>query len=117
MHSPLPTGHAPVPDTADRGSAAPATSAPLPTYRIPGAPERTHLTVAETAARLGVSVRVIHLRIKAGLLPATKLPGVTSPYLIDSAVVEYMAIQEADRRARREEHARRRAARAASAAA
>jgi hypothetical protein len=116
MHAPLPSGHAPVVDTADSGSAATATSTPLPTYRILGAPERTHLTVAETAERLGVTVRVIHLRIKAGLLPATKLPGVTSPYLIDSAVVDYMAIQEADRRARREDQARRRAARATSAA-
>lgn len=72
----------------------------------------THLTVAETAAQVGVSVRVIHLRIRAGLLPAIKLPGATSPYLIDAAVVEYMAIEEADRRERREARAQKRRVRA-----
>jgi hypothetical protein len=55
--------------------------------RFDGPTTLTQLTVAEAAARIGVSTRVIHLRIKAGLIPTSKLPGATGAYLLDPALM------------------------------
>jgi hypothetical protein len=58
-------------------------------------PPRTQLTVAEAAVQLRgiLSKRTIQFRVKTGEIPATKLPGVTAPYLIDQVVVETLIAQ------------------------
>lgn len=75
-------------------------------------PPRTQLTVAEAAEQLRgiMSKRMIQNRVKTGEIPATKLPGITSPYLIDQAVVETLIAQA---KAKADAEARRRAQRAA----
>lgn len=102
----------------ERPAAKPGQQAACPERATP---PRTQLTVAETAGQLGVSTRVIHSRIRAGLIPAVKLPGATNPYLIDADVVEELAALEAADRAhrdeRREKRRDRRAARIAASSA
>lgn len=58
-------------------------------------PPRTQLTVAEAAEQLRgiLSKRAIQVRVKTGEIPATKLPGATSPYLIDQMVIETLIAQ------------------------
>lgn len=52
-------------------------------------PNTDHLTTAQAAEALGVSVRTVHRMVSAGTLtPTMKLPGTTGAYLLDAAEVE-----------------------------
>ncbi len=54
----------------------------------------THVTAAEAANRLGVSIRTIHRLVARGdLAPARKLPGATGAYLFDADDVTAAAIK------------------------
>lgn len=75
---------------------------------------RTQMTVAEAAAVIGITKQMVQRRIRNGLMPAIKLPGITSPYLIDPGVVELALIQEQAKRKRRADREARRAAREAA---
>ena len=55
-------------------------------------PNTTHLTTAQAAEALGVSVRTVHRMVAAGTLtPTMKLPGTTGAYLLDAAEVRNLA--------------------------
>lgn len=75
-------------------------------------PPMNLMTVTEAAEHLGLTRRVIQRRIKTGKIPAVKLPGTTGSYLIDPAIIEYMAIEQVARRTRRATREARAAARA-----
>ncbi len=52
----------------------------------------SHMTTAEAARTLGVSVRTIHRMVAAGTLTAPiKLPGLRGAYLLDAAEVRRLA--------------------------
>lgn len=52
-------------------------------------PNTDHLTTAQAAEALGVSVRTVHRMVSAGTLtPTMKLPGTTGAYLLDADEVE-----------------------------
>lgn len=46
------------------------------------------LSNTEAAALLGLSKRTLHRHIAKGLIPATKLAGLTGSYVIERAAVE-----------------------------
>lgn len=51
-------------------------------------PETSPLTTAQVARRLDVTTQTVINHVKAGRLPATKLPASTGTYLFDIADVE-----------------------------
>jgi excisionase family DNA binding protein len=46
------------------------------------------LSTLEAAALLGLSKRTLHRRIAKGLIPATKLAGISGSYVISRAAVD-----------------------------